>query len=70
MKLILLINVKMQTIFGALTYISRINATSESSNTKKNFIFEYLSFLLGVSISCLVELSVTIKTHVNIKRIK
>ena len=38
-KLILLINVKMPTIVGILTFISRINTTSESLKSKKNQCF-------------------------------
>ena len=43
----LLINVKMPTIVGILTFISRINTASESFNLKarkKIFIFHYFTF--------------------------
>ena len=43
MKFILLINVKMSTIVGILTFISMINATYERFNTRKNFNFQYFS---------------------------
>ena len=36
MKFILLINVKMPTIVGILTFISRINTTSESFKARKS----------------------------------
>ena len=37
MKFILLINVKMPTIVGILTFISRMNTTSESIKARKTF---------------------------------
>ena len=43
-KCILLINVKMQTIVGILTFISRINTISERLKAKNFFICRYLSF--------------------------
>ena len=43
MKIILLINVKMSTIVGILTFISMINATSERLKAINVFIFQYLS---------------------------
>ena len=43
-KFILLINVKMITIVGILTFISMINATSERLKARKFFIVQYLSF--------------------------
>ena len=39
----MLINVKMQTIVGILTFISIINTTSESKKARKVFVFN-LSF--------------------------
>ena len=42
-KFILLINVKMQTIVGVLTFISMINTTSERINAR-NFISQYFNF--------------------------
>ena len=39
MKLILLINVKMPTIVGILTFISRLNTTPESSKARNIYIF-------------------------------
>ena len=42
-KFILLINVKMQTIVGILTFISRINTSSESF-TESKFILEHSCF--------------------------
>ena len=43
MKIILLINVKMPTIVGILTFISMINTTSESLEVIKLFIFQDFS---------------------------
>ena len=40
MKFMLLIKVKMPTIVGILTFISRINATSESFQASKTFTFQ------------------------------
>ena len=44
MKFIMLINVKMPSIVGILTFMSLINTTSESLKARKIFIFQYLSF--------------------------
>ena len=44
MKFILLINVKMPTIVGILTFISMINAASESFKARKGFIFHHFTF--------------------------
>ena len=44
MKFIMLINVKMSTIVGILTYISMINKTSESLKARKVLIFQHSSF--------------------------
>ena len=43
-KFILLINVKMLTIVGILTPISRINTPNKSLTAKKFIIFHYFSF--------------------------
>ena len=43
-KFILLINVKMPTIVGNLTFISRINTTSERLKARIFFIYGYFSF--------------------------
>ena len=43
-KFILLINVKMPTIVGILTFISRINTTSERLKARNFFILRYFSF--------------------------
>ena len=43
-KFILLINVKMPTIVGILTFINRINTTFESFKVRKFFIFHHFSF--------------------------
>ena len=43
-KFILLINVKMPTIVGILTFISMINTTSERLKARNFFICWYLSF--------------------------
>ena len=44
MKFILLINVKMPTIVGILTFISMINTTSERLKARNFFICRYFSF--------------------------
>ena len=41
---ILLINVKMPTIVGILTFISRINTTSERLKARKISVFQHFSF--------------------------
>ena len=43
-KFILLINVKMPTIVGILTFISMINTTSERHKARNFFICRYFSF--------------------------
>ena len=43
-KIILLINVKMPTIVGILTFISMINTTSERLKARNFFICQYFSF--------------------------
>ena len=43
-KFILLINVKMPTIVGILTFISVINTTSERLEARDFFICQYFSF--------------------------
>ena len=43
-KFILLINVKMPTIVGILTFISMINTTSEGLKAKNFFICQLFSF--------------------------
>ena len=43
-KLILLINVKMPTYVGILTFISMINTTSERLKARNFFICQYFSF--------------------------
>ena len=43
-KFILLINVKMPTIVGILTFISMINTTSERLKARNFFICRYSSF--------------------------
>ena len=44
MKFIILINVKMPTIVGILTFISMVNTTSESLKARKVFIIQYFNF--------------------------
>ena len=44
MTFILLINVKMPTIVGILTFISMINTTSKSFKARKVIIFQHFSF--------------------------
>ena len=43
MKSILFINVKMPTVVGSLTFISRKDATLEGLKARKIFIFHYFS---------------------------
>ena len=57
MKLILLIIVKMPTIVGILTFICRINTTSESLKARKISVFQRFSFLGAVEIFCSAEKS-------------
>ena len=44
MKFIMLINVKMPTIVGILTFISMINTTSKSLKARNGFIFQHFIF--------------------------
>ena len=44
-KFILLINVKMPTIIGNLTFISKVNTTSESLKARKSVFFCILVFM-------------------------
>ena len=44
MRFIKLINVKMPTIVGILTFISMMNTASESLEARKAFIFQHFSF--------------------------
>ena len=55
LKFIQLINVKMPTIVGILTFISRIN-TSEIFKGRKVSIFQHFSFY-EVELPCLVEIN-------------
>ena len=43
-KFIMLINVKMPTIVGILTFISMINTTSERLKARNYFVCQYFSF--------------------------
>ena len=45
LKFIMLINVKMPTIVGILTFISTINTTSESLKARKVFNFQHINFM-------------------------
>ena len=54
-KFILLINVKMPTIFGILTFISRLNTSSESLKARNIYILQHFCF--WVEILCSVKLS-------------
>ena len=56
-KFILLINVKMSTTVGILTFISMTNTTSERLKAINFFICPYFSSLWTVEISCSVALS-------------
>ena len=44
MNFILLIDIKMPTIVGILTFISRINTVSESFKARTIFIFSHFAF--------------------------
>ena len=44
-KFIMPINVKIPTIIGILTFISRINTTSESFKESTIFMFQHFSFM-------------------------
>ena len=44
LKFIMLINAKMPTIVGILTFISMVNTTSESLKARKGFIFYVFRF--------------------------
>ena len=44
MDFIMLINIKMPTVVGILTFISMINRTSESSKARNSFFFQHFSF--------------------------
>ena len=44
MKIIMLINVKMPTIVGIITFVSMINIMSESLKTRKVFNLQHFSF--------------------------
>ena len=57
MRFILLIDVKMPTIVGILTFISMINRTSERHKASNFFICRYCNIYRAVKISCSVELS-------------
>ena len=50
LKFILLINVKMPTIVGILTFMSMINATFESFKARNIFVFRYFSFCQQVKL--------------------
>ena len=45
MKIIMLINAKMPTIVGILTFKSMINTRSESLKARKVFIFQHFTFM-------------------------
>ena len=58
MKFIMLINVKMPTIVGILTFISRISTAAESLKAKKFYFLFFSSSLFKNSLSsCSFELS-------------
>ena len=57
MKFILLINVKMPTVVGILTFISMINTTSERLKARNFFICQYFSFYE----QCRAQLSLRMK---------
>ena len=49
MKFIQLINVKMPTIVGILTFISMVNTTPARFKQEKNIIFQYFIFIFFYS---------------------
>ena len=53
----MLINVKMPTIVGILTFTSMVNTAIESMKERKVFIFQHLSFFDQSKASCSAELS-------------
>ena len=57
MKFILLINVKMPTIVGILTFISMINTTSESFKARNSLFFHYFQCYKQLKFHVQVELS-------------
>ena len=57
MKFYLLINVKMPTIVGIFTFMSRKNSILNLSEPEKNLNFLKFSYLSVIEISCSAELS-------------
>ena len=55
-QIILLINVKMPTIVGILTFISRMNTISDSFKQEKIVIFQYFSFYEQLKFKSLMPL--------------
>ena len=51
MKFIMLMNVKMPTIVGIVTFISMINRTSERLKARNIFIYPYYRFSCSVGLS-------------------
>ena len=47
MQFIMLINVKMPTIVGILTFISKINLASDIFKQENVVIFQYFTFMLS-----------------------
>ena len=58
-KFLLFVNVKMPTIVGILTFISRVNTPTECIKLWENLNFQYFSFL-EVEISCTAEFSMNL----------
>ena len=56
-KFILLINVKMSTIVGILTFMSRLNTISESSKARRS-IFSAFWFIRAIENPCSNQLSI------------
>ena len=56
-KFIMLINVKMPTIIGILTFMRMINSTSDSMEAVKVFIFQHFGFYEQFKKMCSVKLS-------------
>ena len=57
MKFILLINVKMPTIVGMLTFISMIKTSLDSLKSRNVYTFQHFCFYEQFELLCSVELS-------------
>ena len=57
MEFIRLINFKMPTIVGILTFISMINTTSDSQKARKVYMFQHFSFHEQLKLYALVSVA-------------